>query len=328
MILIDTEYPPLDINKRAHSPRELLKAFGLSPRKSLGQNFLTDDVTAQRIVRFANIQPGDVVIEVGPGIGALTRHLAQIAGVRHVFAIEIDRHLMPLLEQELPQADFSTLTLVQADALEVDYRALLQEHGLAADHPLRFVGNLPYYITSALIRRMLESGLNVHGIVLTVQREVAERIVAAPGDMSLLAVSVQFYGQPELLMRLDPSMFYPQPDVDSAVVRITPTPKAERVDAQRLFALAHAGFSQRRKQLHNTLAAGLGLAKDRIDPLLIRVGIDPTRRAETLSMDEWQALTVAYVAYLDTLKRSPKEASSAGSSSAEPAPSTPNTTEL
>jgi 16S rRNA (adenine1518-N6/adenine1519-N6)-dimethyltransferase len=160
--------------------------------------------------------------------------------------------------------------------------------GAAADTPVRFVGNLPYYITSAVIRRMLESGLNAQCIVLTMQLEVAQRVVAQPGEMSLLAVSVQFYGQPELLMKLSPSAFYPQPDVDSAVVRITPAQR--NADGAAVFTLARAGFAQRRKQLRNTLAVGLQMNKDAADSLLVSAGINPERRAETLSMAEWQEL--------------------------------------
>ncbi|HEY3343069.1 MAG TPA: rRNA adenine dimethyltransferase family protein, partial [Anaerolineae bacterium] len=175
------------------------------------------------------------------------------------------------------------------DALEVDFAALLREHLGDEAVPVRFVGNLPYYITSALVRKMLEAGLNVQSITLTVQLEVAQRMNAQPGDMSLLAVSVQFYGSPELLMHLSPSAFYPQPEVDSAVVRITPHPT--NANAATLFTLARAGFSQRRKQLRNTLSAGLSWSKVEADQLLQSAGVDPTRRAETLSMAEWIRLS-------------------------------------
>lgn len=264
--------------------KEQLRRHGISPRKSLGQNFLVDDGMAQHIVAAAEVQPDDIVIEIGPGAGALTRHLARQA--RRVIAIELDRNLIPVLHAELK--DYPNLTIVQADALEVDFAAQLQAVGAAVDAPMRFVGNLPYYITSAVIRRMLESGLNVRNITLTVQLEVAQRIVAQPGDMSMLSVSVQFYGKPELIMRLSPAAFYPQPEVESAVVRITPVPR--NADPTAVFTLAKAGFAQRRKQLRNTIAVGLQITKDASDTLLVSAGVNPERRAETLSMAEWEEL--------------------------------------
>lgn len=264
--------------------KEIFRRHNIFPRKSLGQNFLVDDDIARHIVDAAHVQPGDIVIEIGPGAGALTRHLASRA--RHVIAVEIDRNLVPVLQAVL--SDCANVTIVQEDALEADFAARVLAIGAAADTPVRFVGNLPYYITSAVIRRMLESGLNAQCIVLTVQLEVAQRIVAQPGEMSLLAVSVQFYGQPELLMKLSPSAFYPQPDVDSAVVRITPAQR--NADATAVFTLARAGFAQRRKQMRNTLAVGLQMSKDAADALLVSAGINPERRAETLSMAEWEEL--------------------------------------
>src|SRR5437879_1119242 len=204
---------------KSPTTRDRLRAHGIVPRKSLGQNFLTDPDMARRIVGYANITPADTVIEIGPGIGALTRHILNLSS--NVIAIEIDRNLIPMLQQELGEP--ANLTIVQADALEVNFQDLIRAaRPTELDAPIRFLGNLPYYITSAMIRRMLESSLNVQSIVLTVQLEVAERIVAEPDDMSLLAVSVQLYGKPELLQQLSPSVFYPQPDVESAVVRITP----------------------------------------------------------------------------------------------------------
>ncbi len=271
--------------KTTPSLRERLRIYGITPRKSLGQNFLTDTTLAQRIVTLSGVTAQEVAIEIGPGAGALTHYLALAA--RHVIAIEIDRTLIPVLQQEL--ATDTNVTLIQADALEVDFAVLLREHLGDETVPLRFVGNLPYYITSALVRKMLEAGLNVRAITLTVQMEVAQRMIAQPGDMSLLAVSVQFYGKPELLMRLSPSAFYPQPEVDSAVVRITPHPTD--ADATTLFTLARAGFSQRRKQLRNTISSGLSWKKDEADHLLQEASIDPTRRAETLSMAEWIRLS-------------------------------------
>jgi 16S rRNA (adenine1518-N6/adenine1519-N6)-dimethyltransferase len=306
------------------SVRERLRAAGLSPRKSLGQNFLTDDGMARRIVAAAGVEQADTAIEIGPGIGALTRHLSAVAA--RVIAIEIDRNLIPLLQQELSTA--TNATIVQADAMEVDFSALLQNSGLPADAPVRFIGNLPYYITSAMIRRMLESRLRIRSIVLTVQLEVAQRMVAQPDDMSLLAVSVQFYGKPELLMRVSPSAFYPQPEVDSAVVRITPYAAGLAGDADTLFALARAGFSQRRKQLRNTLASGLRLSKTDSEEVLYQAGIDSTRRAETLAVEDWVRLSEVYVRLgYPGVNLSLNRSSASASNSDDPAPSAANATE-
>lgn len=266
-----------------------LKAHGIFPRKSLGQNFLADEATARRIVDAAEIEQSDLVFEIGPGTGALTTRLAKCAG--WVVSIELDRALIPALREELGEA--RNVTIVHGDALEADFVQLAQEAARAFGNPFRatrFVANLPYYITSAAIRRILECGLSIATIVLTVQVEVAERVTAQPPDMSLLAVSVQFYGRPELLFRIPPSQFYPQPEVESAVLRIKPHNQPPDVDAQKFFRVVKAGFSQPRKQLRNTLAAGLGITKAEAEAALRQGGIDPSRRAETLSLAEWKRL--------------------------------------
>lgn len=266
------------------------KSLGIVPRKSLGQNFLTDPVTARRIVDAAEIGPDDLVFEIGPGAGALTEHLVRRAG--WVVAIELDQTIIPVLQESLGGA--KNVALVHGDALEVDFTVLAQEAGRAFGRPFaatRFVANLPYYITSAAIRRILECDLPVAAIVLTVQSEVAERVTAQPPEMSLLAVSVQFYGRPELLFRLPPSQFYPQPEVESAVLRIRPHNQPLAVDPRAFFRVVKAGFGQPRKQLRNTLAAGLGMPKLQVESALRQCGIEPGRRAETLSIAEWERLT-------------------------------------
>ncbi len=275
------------------STRQRLKILGIAPRKSLGQNFLTDPSIARTIVAAARIDPGDLVVEIGPGIGALTQLLVRQAS--RVIAIELDQHLIPALQAELDHP--ANLTIIHADALEVDYNTIHQNTGTdrcPSDTPVRVVGNLPYYITSALIRRLLESQLNPVLIVLTVQMEVAQRMIAEPDEMSLLAVSVQFYGQPKLVMRISPSAFYPQPDVDSAVVAITPHARPLYPYPNSIFALARAGFGQRRKQLRNTLASGLGITREQAEEILLASRVDPTRRAETLRIDEWITLATHY----------------------------------
>lgn len=268
-----------------------LKARGIVPRKSLGQNFLADEATARRIVDAAEIGQSDLVFEIGPGTGALTTRLAKYAG--WVVAIELDQTLIPALREELGEA--RNVTIVHDDALKVDFAQLAQEATRAFGNPFqvtRFVANLPYYITSAAIRRILECGLSVATVVLTVQAEVAERVTAQPPNMSLLAVSVQFYGRPELLFRIPPSQFYPRPGVESAVLRIKPHNQPPDVDAQKFFRVVKAGFSQPRKQLRNTLATGLGITKAEAEAALGQSGIEPSRRSETLSLEEWKRLAV------------------------------------
>lgn len=265
-----------------------IKSQGITPRKSLGQNFLIDDGAARRIVDAAFIQPDDLVFEIGPGTGALTPLLAKRAA--HVIAIELDQTLIPVLQTALDDAGASNVTVVHGDALDVNYGALAQdainERGRPFDH-VRFVGNLPYYITSAAIRIMLEGEVRAASIVLTVQLEVAARAAAQPPEMSLLAVSVQFYGKPDVAFKIPPSAFYPQPNVDSAVLRIVPHAQPLYGDVMAFFRWAKAGFSQPRKQLRNTLASGLNMTKPEVEAVLAKAGIDPARRPETLAVAEW-----------------------------------------
>ena len=269
--------------------RRLLEQWDLRPSKGLGQNFLTDQTVLKRIVAAAELTSDDVVLEVGAGLGTMTALLARDAG--HIVGVELDERLMPALRHVL--ADYGNVTLVQGDILALDPVALIrtatiQQHE-ASSTPYKVVANLPYYITSAALRHLLEASLRPQRMVVTVQREVAERIVAKPGQMNLLAVSVQVYGRPQLLFRIKPGSFYPSPRVESAVVRVdihttSPVP-VENTDV--FFRVVRAGFSQRRKQLRNTLAAGLRCKPGEVAASLEEVGIDPRRRAQTLALEEW-----------------------------------------
>jgi 16S rRNA (adenine1518-N6/adenine1519-N6)-dimethyltransferase len=269
-----------------HSVADLLRAHGLRPKKGLGQNFLTEPAALAQIVAAADLGPGDTVVEVGAGVGNLTGLLAERAG--RVVAVELDADLLPILRGQ--RAATPHVQIVPGDILRIAKSDL-------SDPPLlhlgyKVVGNLPYYITSAVLRHFLEDAPQPRLLVVTVQREVAERIVAGPGAMSLLAVSVQFYGRPQMVARIKAGSFYPPPQVDSAVVRIDvaaqPTvalpPGVAEAD---LFRLVRAGFSQKRKTLRNSLSAGLRLAKSEVEEALSRAGVDPRRRAETLSLEEW-----------------------------------------
>jgi 16S rRNA (adenine1518-N6/adenine1519-N6)-dimethyltransferase len=267
----------------------LLRQFNLRPKKSLGQNFLIDEHALSSIVRAAEITADDVVLEIGPGLGSLTRQLADAA--RQVIAVEIDRALIPPLRSVL--AARSNVSIVEGDILKIDPTNLLSSSLTTALTRYKVVANIPYYITSAIIRHLLEADIKPRLIVLTIQQEVAQRLTAQPDDMSLLAVSVQFYGVPRIVQRIPAEAFYPAPDVDSAVVRIDlpDQPRINVRDVDAFFKVAKAGFGQKRKQLHNSLAAGLPIKHEQIMQTLSDVGIDPKRRAETLTLEEWAKLS-------------------------------------
>ena len=272
--------------------RRLLEQWNLQPNKGLGQNFLVNQAALKKIVAAAELTPDDVVLEVGAGLGTLTERLARHAG--HVVAVELDQQLLPVLQSVL--ADFDNITLIQGNILTLDPAALISAANI--QHPVssiqyKVVANLPYYITSAVLRHLLEASLKPQRMVITVQREVAERIVAKPGQMSLLAVSVQFYGRPQLLFRIKPGNFYPSPEVESAVVGVDlhATPPVPVEDTAAFFRVVRAGFAQRRKQLRNSLAAGLRQSPDEVAAKLRKVSVDPRRRAQTLSLEEWARIT-------------------------------------
>ncbi len=273
--------PGLDV------PR-LLRQYGLHPNRTLGQNFLVDESALRQVVEAARVTPQDAVLEIGPGLGSLTRHLARLA--QRVVAVEIDASLIPALQQVV--GHFPNVTLVQGDILSLKLEQWLPEPDFLV------VANIPYNITSALIRHLLEGAAPPRCLVLTVQREVAERICALPGDMSLLALSVQVYGRPEITAHIPAAAFYPPPRVDSAILRIEryPAPLIPPAELEAFFQLIKAGFSQKRKTLRNALAAGLRLPPPAVVELLHSAHIDPMRRAETLSLPEWREVTNQYLA--------------------------------
>jgi 16S rRNA (adenine1518-N6/adenine1519-N6)-dimethyltransferase len=266
----------------------------LRPKKSLGQNFLVDENILRKVVTAANLSPRDLVLEIGPGLGSLTRHLAARAG--QVVAVELDQNLLPPLREVL--RPYPNVRLIHGDILEQDVQELVVGVGSDPD-PAGYavVANIPYYITSALIRHLLEASLKPSRIVFTLQREVALRICAQPPDMSLLALGVQVYGHPSIAARLPAGAFYPVPKVDSAVlhVEVYPAPLIPPPYTALFFRLAKAGFSQKRKNLRNALSGGLALPKDAVETLLTSAGIDPRRRAETLSLIEWSRLSERYL---------------------------------
>ena len=260
----------------------LLKRYGLRPHKGLGQNFLQDPIALDKIVAAAEIQSTDTVLEIGPGLGSLTRYLA--ASAREVVAVELDQHLLPPLKTVL--APYRNVRLIHGDILELSPDDLIQEQDYVV------AANIPYYITSAVIRHLLESRHKPRRIVLTIQKEVAKRICEKPGDMSLMALSVQVYGKPHIEAHIPAGAFFPSPNVDSSVlvIDIYPTPLVPHEYLETFFRLIKAGFSQKRKTLRNSLSAGLAIPPASAAELLEGANIDPQRRAETLSIDEWERL--------------------------------------
>ena len=263
----------------------LLKRYHLRAHKGLGQNFLQDPQALEEIVSTAEIQKTDTVLEIGPGLGSLTRYLAVFA--KAVVAVELDKNLIPPLKTVL--APYQNVHLIQGDILKLSPKDLISEDDYLV------VANIPYYITSAVIRHLLESELKPRRIVLTIQKEVAQRICAQPGHLSLLALSVQVYGQPRIAVHIPANAFFPAPKVDSAVlvVDIFSVPKVKENNLDRFFKLIKAGFSQKRKTLRNSLSSGLHISTTNAAELLTRANIDPQRRAETLSIEEWELLTEA-----------------------------------
>jgi 16S rRNA (adenine1518-N6/adenine1519-N6)-dimethyltransferase len=263
----------------------LLKRYHLHAHKGLGQNFLQDPLALEEIVAAAEIGPTDIVLEIGPGLGSLTRYLAVAAN--RVVAVELDQNLIPLLEAVL--SPYQNVHIIHGDILNLSPDALIPE-----DHYL-VVANIPYYITSAVIRHLLESEKKPRRIVLTIQKEVAGRICAQPGDLSLLALSVQVYGKPHIAAHIPAEAFFPAPKVDSAVIVIDmyPAPVIREEDLDTFFKLIKAGFSQKRKMLRNSLSSGLRISPADAAGLLSRAGIDPQRRAESLSLSEWSQLISA-----------------------------------
>jgi 16S rRNA (adenine1518-N6/adenine1519-N6)-dimethyltransferase len=273
--------------------RAALRALDLRPTRGMGQNFLVDPVALAAIVEAAALQPDDLVIEVGPGLGVLTWELTRRAGLS--IAVELDKRLAARLRDEFAGAP---LRIVQADVLRVAPGELLA----AAERqpPYKLVDNLPYAITAPVLRHFLEAREPPDLSVVLVQWEVAERITAAPGDLSVLAHAVQLYAAPEIVTRVSASSFYPQPAVDSAVLRLRrrDVPPVEVADVQALFRVIKAGFLHPRKQLGNALAGGLAalgikVSREQALAALERAGIAPTRRAETVTLAEWAALTHA-----------------------------------
>ncbi|WP_129626221.1 16S rRNA (adenine(1518)-N(6)/adenine(1519)-N(6))-dimethyltransferase RsmA [Candidatus Oscillochloris fontis] len=268
--------------------RAALRALDLRPTRGMGQNFLIDPLALDAIVQAAELTPDDLVVEVGPGLGVLTWELVRVA--HQVVAVELDRRLAARLHEEFPTAP---LRIIQADVLRTPPATILDD----LVPPYKLVANLPYAITAPVLRHFLEGQPAPDLIVVLVQWEVAERICAQPGDLSVLAHAVQIYTEPEIIARVPASSFHPAPAVDSAILRMRRRPQLAVAvdDVAALFRIIKAGFLQPRKQLGNALPGGLaaiggGMPRDVVVAVLHQVGIDPMRRAETLTLAEWAAI--------------------------------------
>lgn len=266
----------------------VVKKHGFKFSKSLGQNFLIDDEIVESIIEGANIKPGDKVIEVGPGIGTLTREMAKVAS--KVMAVEIDRKLLPILDETL--ADFDNTVVINQDIMKAEITTLIDEN--LSGGPVKLVANLPYYITTPIVMKFLEDHINVTDIVVMVQKEVAERMNAKPGKKiyGALSIAVQYYCDTEIVTQVPRHLFVPQPNVDSIVIalRVRPEKKYKTKSEKVFFEVVKASFGQRRKTLLNSLSSMGTISKDDVKIALEMAGIDPKRRGETLNLDEFAKL--------------------------------------
>lgn len=260
----------------------ILKRFHIRADKSLGQNFLQDESALEKIADTAEILADDCVLEIGPGLGSLTRYLAVSA--KEVAAVELDPDMLPPLRAVL--TPYQNVRVIHGDILKTPVSEIIKEPDYLV------AANIPYYITSAVIRHLLEADVKPRRIVLTIQKEVAERICAKAGDLSLLALSVQVYGKPTIAAIIPAESFHPIPKVDSAILRIDiyKEPLIPAKFLKTFFTLIKAGFAQKRKTLRNSLSSGLHIPTKESEALLASANIDFMRRAETLSIDEWKGL--------------------------------------
>ena len=270
----------------------LLRKAGLRARKNLGQHFLIDEEILEVILSTSELTGNDVIVEVGPGLGVLTEELCCRAG--RVITVELDERLVGILGKTL--SGYNNLTIINKDILSISLEDIFTEAGADSDSGYKVVANLPYYITSPVLSHFLESERKPEMMVVMVQKEVAEEIAAMPGKMSLLSLGIQLYGQPEIVIPVPSECFYPEPAVDSALLKIIPhvNPLVDIPDTEKFFSFVRAGFSAARKQLVNSLSNGLGASKSEMQELLDDAGISASRRAETLSLEEWAHLWRLY----------------------------------
>lgn len=269
----------------------VLQKYGFNFQKKFGQNFLIDTRVLERIIEAAQITKDDCVLEIGPGIGTMTQYLAESA--REVVAVEIDKMLIPILEDTLSAYD--NVTVINDDILKVDVNRIVEEKN--GGRPIKVVANLPYYITTPIIMGLFESHVPLKSITIMVQKEVADRMQVGPGtkDYGALSLAVQYYAKPEIVANVPPNCFIPRPNVGSAVIRLTrfEEPPVEVEDEQKMFALIRASFNQRRKTLVNGLANApqLQVTKEQIAEALEKMQLPPTVRGEALTLEQFAQLS-------------------------------------
>ncbi|WP_019914496.1 16S rRNA (adenine(1518)-N(6)/adenine(1519)-N(6))-dimethyltransferase RsmA [Paenibacillus sp. HW567] len=287
-------------NNNISSPartKEIIQRYGFSFKKSLGQNFLIDQNILDKIVDAAGLNQAAGALEIGPGIGALTERLAAAAGA--VTAVEIDRRLIPILRDVL--ASYPHVKIRNDDVLKVNLQELFAEDFTGVER-VSVVANLPYYVTTPILMKLLEEKLPLDNIVVMIQKEVAERMAASPGgkEYGSLSIAVQYYSEPELVCIVPRTVFIPQPNVESAVIRlkVRERPPVEVADEKHFFEVVQASFTQRRKTIANNLKARFfpGEGRERLESLLGEAGIEPTRRGETLSIAEYARLSAVLLA--------------------------------
>jgi len=267
--------------------KDVCQTYGIKPSKSYGQNFLIDGNIVKKIIQESNLKKTDQVLEIGPGLGVLTEELLKVAG--QVYCVELDKKVVAFLKDEYKkEITGEKLKLIEGDALKVDFK----DYGLS-DFNFKIVANLPYSITSAFFRKFLEFGPKPKEITVMIQKEVARRIMTRPGEMNLLALSVQFFADPEILFEVSSHCFWPEPEVNSAVIKLKLKEKLPKVNIKALFKLIRIGFSAKRKQLHNNLTAGFkseGLSSFQVKEKIIKAGLTPDSRAQDLTLDDWLKL--------------------------------------
>lgn len=284
----------------------LLRTNRFWAKKSLGQNFLIDDKALEKIVEAGEIQPEDMVIEIGPGMGALTERL--IDSKANIISIELDQELAEYIQDKFKiynnlefknNAEFEDLKIKKSSDIKISKLKIIHDDilkvnipELIGDRRYKVIANIPYYITSKIIRIFLEQRNKPETMVLLVQKEVAERICAKPGDMSVLAVSVQYYGQPTIIDIVPANSFFPVPKVDSAILKIIVGSRKSEVGSEEkdFFRCVNIGFSSKRKTLVNNLSAGYGLDKEKVADILLSVGLSDKTRAQELSIEDWKNL--------------------------------------
>jgi 16S rRNA (adenine1518-N6/adenine1519-N6)-dimethyltransferase len=289
--MTEAHFPQKSLLQRT---RDLLQQYELRARKSLGQHFLVNSSVLKKIIAAAELNSSDIVIEIGPGPGVLTSELIKQAG--YVVSIEIDKSMVELLKQTFSSA--SNLSLITGDILEMNPYDLIQQEKahfppeLKVASGYKLVANLPYYITQPIIRRFCEAGVKPKSMVIMIQKEVAKNIVALPGELSIMAISVQFYGKPRIIDYVPSANFYPPPKVDSAILKIDmyDKPAVEVTSEKNFFRVVKAGFCAARKQVANALSQGLDIPKSEVISLMQNADVEPRKRAEDLTLSEWGKL--------------------------------------